>query len=103
MATMNSTQRSYLQGLARGAFKAQGGYRGGIDPQAQLDTAVRIAGRLIARKALMSNTTSPKEAVERAVAHVRTGKLPVAPSARTVPVCGCGKPAAPHSPTLHQA
>jgi len=96
---MNSSQRQYLAGLVRYEFGVQG-FRPEITQSAQIDAAVSVLDRAI--KAHASGTLF--EITQLAVTVVRNAHLSnVAPSQRTVATCNCGKPKAPHSPSLHGA
>ena len=80
-------------GLARAAFAAQGGSTGAALPQAQLAAAyARLAGQVLAAR-----SSSPKSPY-KAVAHMRTGKLPVAPKPAAWPCAPVARPAAPIAP-----
>ena len=98
---MNAAQKEFLQGLARDAFEAQGGFLPAVQPQAQLDTAARMAAKIMASRALTSRTVSPHEAVDRAVTRIRSGRMAVDPKARTVAQCQCGHPGVPHMASFH--
>jgi len=94
---MNSSQFDYLAGLARYEFSIQG-FRGGLAEDAQIRAAVGIIAQAIKAHA----PGSFADYAAKAVTAVRTARLSNVPaSQRTVATCNCGKPKAPHSPSLH--